>query len=147
LNGSDAPVRSLQGGSRWILFALFSVMVASLGDVYLAKAMHPYGDIRVNDLSSAIHLVVLMFSNARVWFALVFLTAYFVLWLIVLSKLELSIAVPVTASNYLYNAFLCQHMLGEVISARRWLGICIIVVGVVLVTRSTPPPPEAKNNS
>lgn len=54
------------------------------------------------------------------------------LWIVVLSRVRLSVAYPLGASNYFVVAVLAT-LLGEQLSPMRWAGTLIIVAGVVLV--------------
>jgi len=47
------------------------------------------------------------------------------------------VALPLQALSYVVVAFLAQWFLGENVSQMRWAGICLICVGVALVTRSS----------
>ena len=62
---------------------------------------------------------------------------YFGLWLAVLSWEDLSVALPLQALSYIVVAFLAQWFLGENVSTMRWAGICLICVGVAMITRSS----------
>ena len=59
-----------------------------------------------------------------------------IVWIIALSRVEVSIAYPMLSIGYVVNALLAWWLFGEDLNAQRWLGIGVIVVGVVLVARS-----------
>ena len=59
-----------------------------------------------------------------------------VVWIVALSRVEVSIAYPMLSIGYVVNALLAWWLFGEDVNAQRWLGIGVIVVGVVLVARS-----------
>jgi drug/metabolite transporter (DMT)-like permease len=59
-----------------------------------------------------------------------------VVWLVALSRVDVSIAYPMLSVGYVVNALLAMWLFGEVVSAQRWLGIAVILVGVTLVARS-----------
>ena len=59
-----------------------------------------------------------------------------VLWVVALSRVEVSIAYPMLSIGYVINALLAWWLFGEDVTAQRWLGIGVIVIGVVLVARS-----------
>lgn len=58
----------------------------------------------------------------------------FVLWFAALSRTRLSVAFPFTALGYAGVVLASRFILGERVSARRWIGVGTIVVGVALVT-------------
>ncbi len=55
------------------------------------------------------------------------------LWLLVLQRLRLGVALPLLAVSNLTVALAGRMLFGEVISSRRWIGVSLIVVGFVLV--------------
>ncbi|CAN7623289.1 SMR family transporter [Paraburkholderia hospita] len=59
-----------------------------------------------------------------------------VVWVVGLSRVDVSIAYPMLSLGYVVNAFAAWYLFGEVLSAQRLIGIGVILVGVVLVARS-----------
>lgn len=57
-------------------------------------------------------------------------------WLFVLSKLELSKAYPMVSIGYVLTTAMACLWLGEVLNWNRALGIGLIVLGVIFITRS-----------
>ncbi|HWT36012.1 MAG TPA: SMR family transporter [Paraburkholderia sp.] len=59
-----------------------------------------------------------------------------VVWIVGLSRVDVSIAYPMLSLGYVVNAFAAWYLFGEVLSAQRLIGIGVILVGVILVARS-----------
>jgi len=59
-----------------------------------------------------------------------------VVWIVALSRVEVSIAYPMLSLGYVANALLAMWLFGEAVSLQRWVGIAVILVGVALVARS-----------
>lgn len=57
----------------------------------------------------------------------------FVLWMLALSKFQLSFMYPMLSLAYIVTTFLAYLWLHEPIRATRWLGVILIVVGAILV--------------
>ncbi|CAB3796552.1 DMT family transporter [Pararobbsia alpina] len=57
-------------------------------------------------------------------------------WIVGLSRVDVSIAYPMLSLGYVVNAFLAWYLFGEVLTMQRLLGIAIILIGVVVLTRS-----------
>jgi drug/metabolite transporter (DMT)-like permease len=70
------------------------------------------------------------------WYAIAAYGLSLVVWLVGLSRVPVSQAYPLLSMGYVINIGLAWWLLGEVPNAQRVAGIGIIVVGVVLVTRS-----------
>jgi multidrug transporter EmrE-like cation transporter len=67
------------------------------------------------------------------------LTCYVVsvaVWIVGLSRVDVTIAYPLLSLGYIVNAIGAWYFLGEAVSAQRILAIAIIIVGVALLTRS-----------
>jgi uncharacterized membrane protein len=60
---------------------------------------------------------------------------FFLLFLTLLSRADLSYVLPVTSFSYILTAILAMVVLKEEISMRRWFGIVLICFGVLLVAR------------
>ena len=59
-----------------------------------------------------------------------------VIWILALSRVEVSIAYPMLSLGYVVNAFFGWWLFGEAVTAMRMGGIGFIIVGVYLVARS-----------
>jgi drug/metabolite transporter (DMT)-like permease len=70
------------------------------------------------------------------WYAIFAYGLSLIVWLIGLSRVPVSQAYPLLSLGYVINIGLAWWLLGEVPNVQRVAGIGVIVVGVVLVTRS-----------
>jgi len=59
-----------------------------------------------------------------------------VVWIMALSRVEVSLAYPMLSIGYVINALAAWYLFGEALTAQRMVGIGTIVVGVFLVARS-----------
>ena len=59
-----------------------------------------------------------------------------VVWILALSRVEVSIAYPMLSLGYVVNAIAAYYLFGESVNALRVAGNGVIIVGVVLVARS-----------
>lgn len=59
-----------------------------------------------------------------------------VLWIMALSRVDVSIAYPMLSIGYIINLLLAWWLFGEVITLMRIVGILVIIVGVIMVARS-----------
>ena len=59
-----------------------------------------------------------------------------VVWIMALSRVEVSIAYPLLSIGYVINAVAAWYLFGESVNAVRMAGIGFIVIGVFLVARS-----------
>ena len=59
-----------------------------------------------------------------------------VVWILALSRVEVSVAYPMLSIGYVVNAVAAWYLFGEALTAQRMVGIGTIIVGVFLVARS-----------
>jgi len=52
---------------------------------------------------------------------------------------DASVVIPIMGLSYVLNAIISKWMLGEPVHTIRWVGICLIVVGVAFVVQSVSP--------
>ena len=62
--------------------------------------------------------------------------ASFGLWIGVLSRLDVSIAYPLLSIGYVISAFAAYYMFGEPLTMPKLLGIGLILLGVVVLSRA-----------
>ena len=122
---------------KTLVVMLIAITAGAVGDIFLTQGMKGGGDISTMSFRQIIDTAFKALSNWRLILGTAFQAVYFGLWLAVLSWEDLSVALPLQAVSYLVVAFLAQWILGEHVSGIRWAGICLICVGVALVTRSS----------
>ena len=59
-----------------------------------------------------------------------------VVWIMGLSRVDVSIAYPMLSIGYVLNALAAWYLFGESLTAQKLIGIAFIVAGVFLVARS-----------
>jgi len=59
-----------------------------------------------------------------------------VVWILALSRAEVSIAYPMLSLGYVMNAIAAWYLFGEAVTPGRLAGIAVIIVGVFIVARS-----------
>lgn len=115
---------------------LVAVTLATLGDIFMSKAMKSIGEVQITDLYSLWTTGVKIFTSLKVWLAIGCMAGHFFVWISVLSWADLSYVLPMGALTYVLNAFLSPHLLGEQVPTQRWLGVILITAGVMLVVLS-----------
>ncbi|MCJ7838421.1 MAG: EamA family transporter [Burkholderiales bacterium] len=59
-----------------------------------------------------------------------------IVWILGLSRVEVSIAYPLLSVGYVLNALAAWYLFGEAVTLTRLAGIGVIIVGVYIVARS-----------
>lgn len=111
------------------LLLLTGILLTMIGQLFLKKGMRRYEHFSVKELPQLI-------KNKAIIIGLASYGTSMILWLIVLSKLDLSYAYPLVSLDYFFIALASKWVFHERITKRRWLSISIIVAGVILVSLS-----------
>ena len=121
---------------KTILIILMQVVVMTAGDLLLSKGMKQVGDIAV--LNPTLFFMKMSLTVRNVWIlaGVACLAMSLLLWLAALSRAPLSLAVPMTATAYILNAFAAKYVLLETVSSLRWTATGVIALGVLLLMKS-----------
>lgn len=116
---------------------LAMVVCANVGDLLLKRGMAQIGPVELTPqgITQAFRLTV---TNATVWLAIFFLIGFMVSYMTVLSWADYSYVMPAGAFGYAILTFLAVIFLHETVSPRRWVGVVLICVGVLLVGQTKP---------
>ncbi len=109
-----------------LALAFLAIAAGALAQLLLRQgAQGLAGESFTTTLADALH-------NPAVTRGLVLYALSSVVWIGVLSRLELAVAYPLSASGYAFIVAL-TFLAGEPVSATRWFGVGLIVLGVMLV--------------
>jgi multidrug transporter EmrE-like cation transporter len=115
------------------LILAISILLAVIGQLLMKKGMLEFGTFPVSQL---LVKIIPIFMNPYVFLGLACFGISSVFWLVVLSRLPLSLVYPMVSVAYILVAFASMIFFKEQVSVVRWLGISVIVVGVFLISRS-----------
>jgi undecaprenyl phosphate-alpha-L-ara4N flippase subunit ArnE len=74
-------------------------------------------------------------ASAWTWLAIVCIIFSLLGWLYILRHLPLSIAFPLSNAPHILVPMVSSVFLGEMISGRRWCGIVLVLIGLLLVAK------------
>lgn len=118
-----------------ILLILLSVGLAVFGQFFLKKGMLDIGQIPFN-VSTPFFLIGRIFSNFKLFLGFALFGLSSIVWLVVLSRVQLSFAYPMVSIGYILTLLISWKYLGETISPVRWAAVAVICLGVVLLAKS-----------
>lgn len=84
------------------------------------------------------------FTSPFLWIGLLSVLLTFVIWSTILSKIDLSVAVPIASFSYILVPLISIVFLHEKITALRWSGILFILSGAIFVSLSSKERKEAQ---
>ena len=124
--------------NRAIGFIALAVMAASVvfavaGQYTLKRAMEDVGAIRIADVKAPGSTIKRVISEPKVWIGLALFGCSAAFYLIVLSRVPLSVAYPLAGMQYLIVVAVAQFLLHEEVPPLRWLGVAVITTGILLV--------------
>ncbi|HNX91064.1 MAG TPA: EamA family transporter [Candidatus Omnitrophota bacterium] len=75
-------------------------------------------------------------TSLLLWIGILIYTLNFFIWIAVLYKVDLSVAMPVGSTCYILVPIAAVIFLGEHVGLLRWIGIALIILGIHFVTQS-----------
>lgn len=126
---------ALRAAGFWstVLILFVSVSLAFGGQIMLKAAMNSVGRIGAEELASPLSTAARAAREPRLWTGLVLFGFSALFWLVVLSRVPLSVAYPSVGMSYVFVVLFSRLWLHEHVPALRWLGVVIIVTGIALV--------------
>lgn len=120
-----------------LIFALilFGVLLNAGAQLLLKAGMSQIGHFDFN-LANAVPIGVKVMANPPILTGLCLYVVSVGVWLLVLSRVQVSYAYPMLSIGYVVNAFAAYYLFGEPLTSLRLLGIFIIIAGVYLVAQS-----------
>ena len=121
--------------TRYLPLILLGVLLNATAQLCLKQGMRQVGHFAFT-LENLAPIGFKVGLNPFVFAGLVCYVVSVVVWLLALSRVEVSYAYPLLSVGYIVTAFAGQLFFGEALGPMRWSGILVICLGVYLVTRS-----------
>ena len=117
-------------GNPWLQLGL------SVACVFVSELLLKRGATDIADPDSAFSWTGINgLASPLVWWAILLIVVSFISWLYVLRYVPLSVAYPLSRVVDILVPLGCWIFLGELISALRWCGIALVVIGLALVAK------------
>jgi multidrug transporter EmrE-like cation transporter len=117
-----------------LLFLL--VLLGSVGNTFLSKGMKDAGDLDISQFASLAAGAARVLTSGTIWAGIALMLGFMVCHMLVLSWADYSFVMPFSAIAYALVPLLAYLFLHEHVSTARWMGIVLIVLGVVLINRT-----------
>jgi multidrug transporter EmrE-like cation transporter len=121
------------GGLVSIALVVVSVGFAIAGQLTLKSAMNHIGRIGAQEVRAVGDTVVRVAREPRLWAGLVLFGISSIFWIVVLSRVPLSVAYPFVGISYIAIVLLSRLVLHENVPGLRWLGVCVVAAGIVII--------------
>lgn len=110
-----------------------SILLAVCGQLLMKRGMQIFGTFPISQL----HLKLIpIFLNPFILGGLACFGLSSILWLVILSRLPLSLVYPMVSVAYVLVALAAMFLFKENVTLLRWIGIFVICFGVYLISRS-----------
>lgn len=117
-----------------ILTLIFiSVTISAVAQITLKQGMSTAA-VQQSLSAGGLQIFIAVISSLYVWLGLILYALGAVLWLGVLAKTDVSIAYPFVGLGFILTAVFGVFLLGEAFSVIRFVGTCLVVLGIILVT-------------
>lgn len=117
------------------LLVIIGVFLNTTAQILLKAGMLQIGHFEFT-LANALPIGMKVATNLPIISGLSCYVLSVVLWLMVLSRVPVSIAYPLASLGYIINAFAAYYFLGEALTPGRMLGIVVILGGVYLIAQN-----------
>jgi uncharacterized membrane protein len=122
---------------KTLVMILLMVVCANAGDLMLKRGMTQIGAVQISAYGLQ-HAFLSTITNGTIWIGILFLTGFMASYMTVLSWADYSYVMPAGAFGYALLTLLAVVFLHESVSPRRWIGVVLICVGVLLVGQTRP---------
>jgi multidrug transporter EmrE-like cation transporter len=130
------PVAAPSRPSGWIIslaLLVVSVGFAIAGQLTLKSAMDSVGRIGSREVSDAGATISRAAREPKLWIGLVLFGISALFWLVVLSRVPLSVAYPFVGISYVLIVLFARVFLNEHVPLSRWIGVLIVALGIAIV--------------
>jgi drug/metabolite transporter (DMT)-like permease len=137
---------------KLLLILLVGLAFESTGVVLLKKGMMHIGDMNGITAGEILRVCKAGATNPQILLGMFFEALFFGCLLILMSKSDISFLWPLTGLSFVFATFAAIWFLNERVSAVRWIGVVLIVIGAAFIsysqhTKEKPAPPAANQSS
>jgi uncharacterized membrane protein len=122
---------------KTLFMVLLMVVCANLGDLLLKRGMLQIGAVQIS-APGLWHALLATIHNGTIWLAILFLLGFTLCYMTAVSWADYSYVMPAGAFGYALQTLLAVLILHEAVNAQRWIGVALIVTGVLLVGQTHP---------
>ena len=107
----------------------------SVAEILMKKGLIATGISSIS-MDNIREFVVMNASSYLIWAGVFIYILSFLAWIVILSRIELSVAFPIGSTSYIFVPILSIIFLNERVGTLRWIGILFIVAGIHFVSKS-----------
>jgi uncharacterized membrane protein len=116
---------------------LLMAVCANVGDLMLKQGMLQIGAVQIS-VTGIWHALLSTIHNGTIWLGILFLIGFTLCYMTAVSWADYSYVMPAGAAGYAIQTVLAVTILHEAVNTQRWIGVVLIVTGVLLVGQTHP---------
>ncbi len=120
---------------RVIIAMTVAAASAAVGQILVRRGMQQVGSLENYAPLALAGYFWNTVGNPYVIAGTVLNTVFYILFLAALSWSGITVVLPLTAIEYIFAALLAVVLLHEQVPTVRWIGIALVIVGVILIAR------------
>lgn len=120
---------------KYLVMLLTAIIMSGTGELLLKHGMNQVGELSLHPDQIVMELWK-SFTTPFVLLGFVLIFGGSIFWLAIISRVQLSYAYPMLSLGYIFVVLTSWLLLNEHFQPMRLLGVLIIVVGVVVVSRT-----------
>ncbi len=136
---------------KLLLILFIGLVLEATGVVLLKKGIAQVGEVRQVSAAEIVRVLKGSVTNGTVLAGVFFEALFFACLLVLMSKCDISFLWPLTALSFVFATIAAIWFLGEQVSAVRWIGVVLIMIGAGFISYSQhakeKPAPPAETNS
>ena len=121
---------------KLLLILLVGLAFESTGVVLLKKGMTQIGDMNGITTDEILRVCKAGVASPQILLGIFFEALFFLCLLVLMSKTDISVLWPLTGLSFVFATFAAIWFLGERVSAMRWMGVALIVIGAAFISYS-----------
>lgn len=111
------------------------VLLNAIAQLALKASVRQMGEIKLS-MAGAWPVTQQLMLEPALWLGLFCYGISVIIWILALSRVDVSIAYPMLSIGYIVNALFAWLLFGEALTVERLVGIGVIIVGVYILARS-----------
>ncbi len=119
--------------AKLIVFLLFALTLEAVGVVLLSQGLRQIGDLQQITFGEVARVVGRGLANSSILLGILFETIFFAALLIMLKNWDVSLIWPLTSLGFVLTTLAAKYIRHEDITALRWSGVVLIMIGASLV--------------
>ena len=122
--------------TKLIAILLTGLVLEAVGVVFLSQGLHEIGEVKSYSAGEIGRIILRGAGNHNVLLGILLEAVFFGVLIYLLSQRDVSLIWPLTSLGFVITALAARLVRHEEISALRWTGVAIIVIGAALVAWS-----------